>query len=180
MTKLPQMDPVDPTPPPPLDMTPPPPPAKPPSKLRTYISIAVLIVIVGFVLWSVRNKTDADNLKVGTCFDEPAAGKDFSTVEKHECTEPHDAEVVFVTEYTDQSDTLPIKLTMDSFVGDACVPAIELYTGRVAEDIQELGMGYITPNADGWKDGDRTITCYVYNLDASKLTTSVKGAPAAS
>jgi hypothetical protein len=184
MTKLPPMDPVDPTPPPsPMEMTPPAPPpmAKPPSKLRTYVSVGVLVVILAVVLYAVRNSTSADNLKVGTCFDEPAAGKDFSTVEKHECTEPHDAEVVFVTEYTDQSDTLPIKLTMDSFVGDACVPAIELYTGRAAEDIAELGMGYITPNADGWKDGDRTITCYVYNLDASKLTTSVKGAaPAAS
>jgi hypothetical protein len=178
MTKLPQMDPVDPTPPPPLEMTPPPPPVKQPNKLRTYITIGVLVLIVGGVLWAVRNQASADNLAVGTCFDQPTAGKDFSTVEKHECTEAHDAEVVFVAEYTDGGDTLPIKLTLDSFVSDSCVPAIERYTGRTAESINELGVGYITPNDEGWKNGDRTITCYVYNLDDSKLTKSVKGAAA--
>lgn len=155
---------------------PPPPPARQPSKLRTYISVGVLVAILAVVLYAVRNNTNADSLAVGTCFDEPAAGQDFKTVEKHACTEAHDAEVVFVAEYTDPSDTLPIKLRLDSFVSDHCVPAVELYTGRTAAAIADLGLGYITPNSGGWKSGDRTITCYVYNLDSSKLTKSVKGA----
>jgi putative regulator of septum formation len=183
MTKLPQMDPVDPTPPPPpLDAAAPPPPAPPPakqpSKLRTYISVGVLVAILAVVLYAVRNNTSADDLTVGTCFDRPTSGQDFSTVEKHECTEAHDAEVVFIAEYTGGGDTLPIKLTLDSFISDSCVPAIERYTGRTADAIDDLGLGYISPNDDGWKSGDRTITCYVYNLDESKLTKSVKGAAA--
>jgi Septum formation len=176
MTKLPQME--TPEPPPPLGMTPPPPPAKRPSKVRTYASIAVLAVILGGVLYLVRNNTNADDLTVGACFDRPTAGQDFSTVEKHECTEAHDAEVVFIAEYTSGGATLPIKLTLDSFVSDSCVPAIERYTGRSADAIDDLGLGYISPNDDGWKSGDRTITCYVYNLDDSKLTKTVKGAAA--
>src|SRR4051812_34227501 len=68
MTKLPQMDPVaPPPPPPPLGATPPPPPppAAKPSKVRTYITIAVLVVVLAGVLYAVRNKTDADSLTVG-------------------------------------------------------------------------------------------------------------------
>ena len=178
MTKLPQMD--VPEPPPPITPPPPPPAAKPPSKMRTYISVAVLVVIIGAVLYAVRNNTDADKLAVGTCFDRPAAGKDFSTVEKHDCTEAHDAEVVFVGEYKD-SDTYPISLTLDNYTSDHCVPAVETYTGRQAQEIDDLGLGYISPNKEGWDSGDRTITCYLYRLDETKMTKSVKaaaGAPA--
>jgi hypothetical protein len=179
MTKLPQMD--TPEPPPPIaPPPPPPPPVKPPSKSRGYIGVAVLIAIIGAVLFIVRNSQDAGALAVGTCFDVPKAS-DFSTVEKHACTEPHDAEVVLVSELT--GDTFPISLTLDNFISDNCVPAVETYTGRAAQDINDLELGYFSPTSDAWKDGERTITCYLYDAKEAKLTKSVKagaGGPAAS
>ena len=123
---------------------------------------------------------DAGNLAVGTCIDVPSEG-DFSTVTKHECTEPHDAEVVLVAELT--GDTFPITLTLENYIGDNCVPAVESYTGRAAETIDDLELGYFSPTSDAWKDGERTITCYLYDVNNAKLTRSVKagaGAPASS
>jgi hypothetical protein len=172
MTKLPQMD----TPEPPEPMAPPPPLAPPPakpSKLRTYISLGVLVVVFAGIFYVIRNNTNADDLKVGACFDRPPSGQDFSTVEQHPCTEAHDAEVIFVAEYTG-STTLPSASDFETYTSDNCVPAAEAYLGKTAENITDMGLGYITPNQSGWDGGDRTILCYVYNSDHSKLTTSVK------
>jgi hypothetical protein len=157
-------------PPPP----PPPAPAKQPSKLRTYLSIGVLVVILGGVLYAVRNNQSAGDLAVGTCFDVPTAS-DFSTVEKHECTEAHDAEVVLVAEYT-ESNTFPISLTLDRYIDDTCLPAAERYVGRAAETIDDLQLGLFSPTLDAWTDGKRTFTCYVMGLEGVKLTKSVKAA----
>lgn len=166
MTKLPQMD--VPEPPAPLA---PPPPVKQPGKVRGYIGIAVLIAIIGAILFIVRNNQDAGNLAVGTCFDVPTAS-DFSTVEKHPCTEAHDGEVVLVSKLT--GDSYPITLTLNNFINDNCVPAVETYTGRKAEDIEDLELGYFSPTRDAWNDGERTITCYLYDVNEAKLSKSVK------
>jgi hypothetical protein len=175
MTKLPQMD----TPEPVAPVMPPPPPVKQPSKLRTYISIGVLVAILAVVLYAVRNNTSAGDLSVGTCFDRPSTSSDFSTVEKHPCTEPHDAEVVLVAEYT-ESQTFPISLTLDRYLDNACLPAAEAYIGRAAETIDDLKLGLFSPTLDAWSNGERTMTCYVLSVDESKLTKSVKGGAAAS
>jgi hypothetical protein len=157
-----------PEPPAPLD---PPPPVKQPGKMRTYVSIGVLVVILAGVLYAVRNSQDAGALAIGTCFDVPSAD-DFSTVEKHECTEAHDAEVIHVGELT--GDSYPITLTLDNYIGDMCVPAAETYTGRAAETIEDPELGYFSPTRDAWDDGERTITCYLYDVNEAKLTKSVK------
>jgi len=156
--------------------------------LILVLAVAIAVALSPFfsglmgaaVLYVVRNSADAGNLAVGTCIDVPSEG-DFSTVTKHECTEPHDAEVVLVAELT--GDTFPITLTLENYIGDNCVPAVESYTGRAAETIDDLELGYFSPTSDAWKDGERTITCYLYDVNNAKLTRSVKagaGAPASS
>ena len=135
------------------------------------ISIGVLALILGGVLYAVRNSQSAGNLAVGTCFDVPTAS-DFSTVEKRECTESHDAEVVLTSESTET--TFPISLTLDRYLDDTCLPAAELYVGRTAETIDDLQLGLFSPTLDAWNDGKRTFTCYVMGVDGAKLTKSVK------
>ena len=162
-----------PEPPAPIEVPPPPPPppAKQPSKLRTYLSVGVLVAILAVVLYAVRNSQDAGALAIGTCFDVPSAS-DFSTVEKHECTEPHDGEVIFVGELT--GDSYPITLTLDGYIDDNCVPAAVSYVGKPAEQITDLQLGYFSPTRDAWEDGERTLTCYLYDVNEAKLTKSVK------
>lgn len=159
-------------------LTPPPPPAKQPGKLRSVISVGVLAVVLGGVLYAVRNNQSAGDLSVGTCFDVPTAS-DFSTVEKRDCTAAHDAEVVLVAEYT-EGDTFPISLTLDRYIDNTCVPAAEAYVGRPAEEIDDLRLGLFSPTRDAWDNGKRTFTCYAQGVDGAKLTKSVKAGAAAS
>lgn len=186
---MPPADP-DPTNPSPMDAPPPPPvmpppagspadapvapPARQPSKVRAYVSAAVLVLIIGGILYAVRNNADAGNLAVGTCFDRPSSSEDFSTVEKHECTEAHDAEVILVAEY--EGDTYPISLTLDRYIDETCLPAVLTYTGKAAEDLGDYQLGLFSPNRDGWDDGERTFTCYILRADEGKMTQSMKGA----
>ena len=176
MTKLPHMD----TPEPPAPTDPPPAPPAKPGKLRTYISVGVLALILVGVLWAVRNNQSADDLAVGTCFDVPTT-TEVSTVEKHECTEAHDAEVIYTGEYTG-GDTYPLAISVTDYLSTTCAPAFETYVGESYDTNTTLDMGYFKPSLDSWNQGDRTFTCYVHDVNDAKLTNSVKtsGAPAAS
>lgn len=150
------------------------PAAKPASKLRVAIPLLVIGGFLAFVLWSVRDNQSADDLAVGTCFDVPTQTS-VSTVTKHECTEPHDAEVFHNAEYVGESSTYPISLTMDRFVTETCGPVFATYVGEALED-SDLTIGYFYPSRDGWDGGDRTVTCYAQRMDEAKLTQSVKAA----
>ena len=101
-------------------------------------------------------------------------GTTIQTVERQPCTESHNAEVIFVGDYT-EGTTYPISLTLDRFIESVCVPAFETYLGRSFDSDPELSIGYFYPSRDGWDDGDRTITCYVAQPDESPMTESLKG-----
>lgn len=147
---------------------------KQPGRLRPVIIIGVIVAFLAIVLFAVRNNVQADDLKVGECFDIPS-GTSIQTVEHHPCTESHTAEVIHVVEYTAEGSTYPISLSLDSFVETACVPAFQTYAGRDLDADPALSIGYFYPSRDGWSSGDRTITCYVARPDEGPMTQSVKG-----
>jgi hypothetical protein len=111
-------------------------------------------------------------LKVGDCFVIPN-GTTIQTVEKHPCTESHNAEVIFVGEH--DGTTYPISLTLDRYIDENCVPAFEPYVGRPFESDPAMTIGYFYPSRETWDSGDRTITCYVSQPDDGPMTESVKG-----
>jgi hypothetical protein len=156
----------------PAPAAPPVAPPKPPSRLRTFLIFGVIVVFIGVVLYVVRNNVSADDLVVGQCFDVPSRSEDISTVEKHECTEAHDAEVFHVAEMT--GDSYPITLTFRNFVDTSCIPAFATYVGRTFEAAEELDVGFFYPNSEGWDGGDRTVTCYIVRVDEAQMTQSVK------
>lgn len=158
------------TPPP----TVPPPPAKEPSKVRLYITLGVIGVIVAVLAFFISQNARADELAIGQCFDEPANDTEITTVVKRGCTEAHDAEVFHIAEF-DQGASYPISLSISSFIDDTCVPVFETYVGQPFEAATEYDLGYFYPDREGWDDGDRTFTCYVMRVDDAKLTQSVKG-----
>ena len=100
------------------------------------------------------------------------SGTSFQTVEKLACTESHNAEVIFVGEYT--GTTYPIALSLDAYLNDNCVTAFETYVGRAIDSAPELSIGYVHPSRDGWDNGDKTITCYLSQPDQSPMTESLK------
>lgn len=162
-----------PLPPPVASPAPPAGPARQGSKLIPIIVVGVIVAFLGVVLYMTKDAGAVDDLKSGECFDRPTSAS-VSTVTKRPCTEPHDAEVFLVTEIESDATT-PVSITIEGFVDDECVPAFETYVGAALADSPDLGLGYFYPDFDGWKSGDRTITCYVDRTDQSKVTESLKG-----
>jgi hypothetical protein len=146
-------------------------------KLRLFLILGGILVFLAVVLFAVRNNQAVDELAVGTCFDVPTRTGDISTVSRHDCSEAHDAEVFHVAEFTD-AKTFPISLTLDRFIGDACVPVFATYVGQAYATSNQFNLGYFYPGRDAWEKGDRTVTCYVSREDKAKLTRSIKGAGA--
>ena len=143
-----------------------------PGGRRAVIIVGAIVVFLAVVLFVVRNNVSADDLAVGDCFNTPN-GTTIQTVEKHPCNESHNAEVIFVGEYS--GDSYPISLSLDSYIDDSCVPAFESYVGRSLDSDPELSISYFYPTRDGWDSGDRTVTCYVTQPDESPMTESLKG-----
>lgn len=142
-----------------------------PGRRRNFLVGGVIVVFLAIVLFAVRNNVQADDLRVGDCFNIPG-GTSFQTVEKLPCTDSHTGEVIFIGEYT--GDTYPIALSLDSYLNEHCVTAFETYVGRAVDSEPELSIGYVHPTHDGWDNGDKTITCYVSQPDQSPMTESLK------
>lgn len=153
--------------------TPPPaaPPAKKSGRLRTVIAVGAIVVILGVIIYAVRNNVQANDLKVGDCFVIPD-GTTVQTVEKHPCTESHNGEVVFVGDYT--GDSFPISISLEGFVRDNCVPASETYIGRTLDSEPVLSLGYFSPTRDSWDNGNKSISCYLSLPDEAMTTESFK------
>ena len=119
---------------------------------------------------------NAGNLQVGDCFDEPLEVSDtVLDVENRLCTEPHDAEVVFVGDYTPGSEIYPEDEQFLTFFETACTPAFNTYTGLdyVTDPTYEISA--YTPTAEGWTDDDdRKVICYAVRLDGEKMTASIR------
>jgi hypothetical protein len=170
MTDQPQMD----VPEPPAPLVPPP-PIKQPGKMRTYLIVGAIAVFLVVVLYMTRNNQSAGDLAVGQCFDRPAASDSVTTVEKHECTEPHDAEVFLVAEYPG-GDSSTTSAQINAYIDTACEEPFRIYVGVSINDTEDFNYGWFYPGDDGWNSGDRTFTCYVDRVDGAKITTSLKGA----
>jgi len=148
-------------------------PARQGGRRPAIILVALIVGFLAIVLYIVRNSVSAGDLKVGDCFDVPAATT-LKTVDHHPCTEPHTGEVILVAEY--DGDSYPISLSLDRFLEDNCVPAFATYVGREIDATPDLTIGYFYPSRDGWDEGDRTITCYVTRMDEGPTSQSVNGA----
>jgi hypothetical protein len=146
-------------------------PKKQPGRWRLFLVLGAIVVFLGVVLFAVRNNAEVDDLKVGDCFTIPD-GTTVKTVEKLPCTQTHNAEVVFVGDYT--GTTYPISLSLQSFARDNCLPASDAYVGRSVDDDPALSIGYFSPTRDSWDAGDRTISCYLSQPDESAMTESLK------
>ena len=132
------------------------------------IAVVVAISAAGCGLGS------AGDLKVGECFDDPGEVAEVSNVQRHSCDEAHTGEVFFVSEMTGDNGSYPTNDAFLEHVGTNCVPAFEAYTGTTFDDTTAMDIGYFHPTSEGWGDGDRDVICYVYNLDGSTSTGSVK------
>jgi hypothetical protein len=142
------------------------------------IGIIAVIAIGAFVLRD-RLSANASDLAVGDCFDEPtAAAQTVEDVQHQPCDQPHDNEVMVVTNHPAPDGAIyPSDPVMEAFVDETCIPAYKPYTGRDPATEAEIGLAWYVPTAEGWKSGTRKVICYLYRDDKAKMTAPLKAAP---
>ena len=115
------------------------------------------------------------DLKVGECFDLPAATETIEDVQHHPCTDAHDAEVFFVgTLATGPSTPYPDDDALGSMVQPVCTPAFDAYTGLSAETDPTWTYGAFVPLEPDWANGDRDLMCYANRMDDKPTSASIK------
>jgi hypothetical protein len=150
------------------------------SRLAGNIGLRLAIVgvlAVGGILFRDRLSSTPNDLRVGDCFEEPAAMESIEDVQHQPCTEPHDAEVIFAAENPTPKGA-PVLSDEEhyAYAEVNCLPAFSAYTGLELLSQEVLDMGYMVPADDSWRDGDRKVICYVLRLDGTTMTQSVRTA----
>jgi hypothetical protein len=118
---------------------------------------------------------DAFQMRVGDCFDDGAAfseeNNDVGSVPGVPCSKPHDNEVYAVFDVAVAS--FPGE-QMAAMAHEACLERFESFVGKDYES-SSLDIASLYPSPESWAQNDREVVCAVYDIDAKKLTGSVKG-----
>jgi hypothetical protein len=188
------------TPTPPPWSTPPPPPppgAEPtrspgPARVLQLLGVgAVAVLGFGGVFWGLFGQAERDEagsivaegdldvaeLRVGDCFDDDPATADEAVFEVFgvaaaPCGTPHDNEVFHRFDLA--AETLPSDEEVGDEVFETCVEAFESFVDVRYED-SELDFSWFWPTKNGWRKGDRAVTCYLHTMDLTKLEGSAAG-----
>lgn len=143
---------------------------------RFPVLVVVGVVGVGGFLFREHLSGAAADLRVGDCFDLPAQMEVVDDVQHRPCGDPHHAEVFFVGDYRGGGATYPADEALDRFIEAECLPAFESYTGRDFDTARDLDYGAFVPIAEGWREGDREVTCYLVRVDGGKTSGSLRTA----
>jgi len=114
-------------------------------------------------------------LEVGDCFDDPPGLVDTVTnVDVIDCADAHDNEVYVVVDFPDEGG-YPGDDAVREFADETCIREFEAFVGF--DYLQsELDLGYFWPTDESWDAGDRAVQCFVYELDGSQATGSLRNA----
>lgn len=116
-------------------------------------------------------------LKVGDCFDVPTGdlrGTVLKDVQHHPCGDAHSAELIFIGSVPGTDDSFPGIPSFTAYAKKECAPAFQSYIGRSYEADTTYDLTYLYPTSDGWKKGDRGITCFVTRVDGKPITGTVR------
>ncbi len=160
------------------------PPAAPPRRGRrsgTVVLVIIVLLLVGVIggLYFFRDRISGGvgDLAVGDCIDEPSQSISISEVQHRPCSDPHDGEVFYVLR--DPAGDAAIYPGADYFreaARTACLPASSAYIGEPIAGRDDIDIGWFYPTSSSWSDGDRGMTCYLYRVDGSQITDSLKTA----
>lgn len=130
-----------------------------------------LVIVVGFL--ATLGEKSVFDLGVGDCFDDPdQTATEVERVESKECVDPHDNEVYALVSMTGSGWPGPDEV--NEFAARACYERFTPYVNRSYEESQ-LEIGWMAPTRESWEErDDRLITCYLYDMELSKLTGSMR------
>jgi len=115
----------------------------------------------------------AFEVRVGDCFDDGSSfeGDEVSSVAGVPCSQPHDNEVYAVFDVADE------RFPGEALGGIAHEGCLERFEGFVGNDYESSSLDIATlyPSSESWSEQhDREVVCAVYDVDAKKLTGTVR------
>lgn len=147
------------------------------ARSRAWIGFVWVPIVLGFLIVPLFTDARRDgsgsitragslsvhDLQVGDCFDfhDPDA-TELDTVRGIPCSQSHESEVFAMTELA--AGPYPSDTQFDVAFETTCLAAFAGYVGTYYQD-SEVYADMIVPLPDGWEEGDRTITCYLFLLD---------------
>jgi hypothetical protein len=166
-----------------------------PSGPARFVGLLVIAAValsgIGGGIWFVFGQAERDDegsiaaagdlevaeLRIGDCFDDDPAWIDEEVfevfaVEATPCGEPHDNEVFHRFDLA--AEMLPSDDEVDDEAFETCVEVFKTFVGARYED-SELDFDWLWPSKDSWRAGDRSVTCYLYAMDLSKVEGSAAG-----
>lgn len=167
-------------------MPPPPPPTRRFGSTALRV-VVVVAIIFGGSIWAFFTSADRGEdgaiskggdldvvaLQVGDCFDNPGDVEEVASIRAVPCGEAHDNEVILVFDLP-EAGSLPSREVIDEHIGMRCLPAFDEFVG-IAYEESELDLFTFEPTADGWRQGDHSVTCAVYDLSGEKLVGTARG-----
>lgn len=133
-----------------------------------WIAIGGVVLIIAVVGWLAgRGTTDAEDLGVGDCFEQPSGLDDIRDVKDQSCDGLHETEI-YATPVMPAGSAWP----GSSILGDpdalaACDDALFALDdqGRINWDniTEDAENGYLFPDEGEWNGGNRKLLCYAYS-----------------
>ena len=115
----------------------------------------------------------AADIRVGDCFDlKDATATEIEKVTARPCADAHEYEMIFVGSLP--TGTYPPDSVFGTYVDTNCDPAFAAYIGTPFRSTT-LGVYYLVPTEDAWKDGDRAVQCAVHDPGNKALKGSLRG-----
>ena len=146
------------------------------------VGLIVLAGAIGGVVFRDRISGSSGDLVVGDCFDAPSTANalgalpdEVGDVQHHPCSEAHLYETFAVLKHpAEKGAPYPGIQVLFAYAETNCLAPFEAYVG-VAYDASSLSAGSIVPKEEGWKNGQRSITCYLNNRPETPVTGTLKG-----
>jgi hypothetical protein len=116
------------------------------------------------------------NIRVGDCVEQLGNPGSESSIVSGDvgvvpCDKPHRFEVYRVT---DSALTSFSQMQLQDEADSLCLSAFENYVG-IAFERSALNFTSLIPTPEGWRDGDREITCALMLANESSFTGSLRG-----
>ncbi len=132
--------------------------------------IAVLIGTA--VLTAACSAGNVFELEVGQCFNDPDDFEVVSNVEMLDCSEPHDNEVYYLYDMT--QDDFPGAAAVQDLVQIECIAKFDSYVGSEYLT-SSLDIGAFFPTNETWDQDDREVICFLYDREFNQLTGPAQG-----
>lgn len=118
-----------------------------------------------------QGDADVFALRVGDCLT-MVQGAEVETVPVVPCSEPHSDEVFF--DFVLDDGDFPGDEAIAQAAEEGCVAEFPAFVGLAWEE-STLDIGWYSPTSESWSNGDRVITCTIYD-PAGDVTGSLAGA----